>query len=78
MLRNINSPYEIDKRSKHLQKYKEFKEDEFEIVNFKEASGNDKGTVVRCCITAEGHKFTVRPKGTREFRRELFKNGENI
>ena len=76
MLRNINSPYEIDKRSKHLQKYKEFKEDEFEIVNFKEASGNDKGTIVWCCITIDGHPFTVRPKGTREFRKKLFKNGE--
>jgi ATP-dependent DNA ligase len=76
MLRNINSPYEIDKRSKHLQKYKEFKEDEFKIIGFKEASGNDKGTIVWKCITKDGHEFSVRPKGTREFRKKLFKNGK--
>jgi ATP-dependent DNA ligase len=76
MLRNINSPYEIDKRSKHLQKYKEFKEDEFEIIGFKEATGNDKGTIVWKCVTEDGHEFSVRPRGTREFRKKLFKNGK--
>lgn len=75
MLRNINSPYEIDKRSKHLQKYKEFDENEFEIIGFKEASGNDKGTIVWTCITEDGKEFDVRPRGTREFRKELFKTG---
>jgi DNA ligase-1 len=34
MVRNPNSPYEISKRSSYLQKYKEFDDDEFEIIGF--------------------------------------------
>ncbi len=33
MLRNRNSPYEIDKRSYHLQKYKKFIDSEYKIVD---------------------------------------------
>lgn len=76
MVRKPSSPYEISKRSSHLQKYKEFEDDEFEIVNFNEGAGCDKGTVIWICKTKEGEEFNVRPIGTVEYRKELFKNAE--
>ena len=77
MLRNTNSLYQTNYRSHDLQKYKEFKEDEFEIVGCKEGEGRDKGTVLWVCKTPEGRTFSVRPRGTVESRKELFLNSEN-
>ena len=76
MLRNVDGLYRQNYRSHDLQKYKEFVESEYAIVGFKEADGRDKGTVVWVCKTAEGRKFSVRPKGSQEHRRECFQNGE--
>ena len=75
MLRNVDSVYRQNYRSHDLQKYKEFFEDEFEIVGFKEGVGRDAGSIVWKCITSENKKFKVRPKGTLAYRKELFKNG---
>lgn len=74
MLRNRNSPYEIDKRSYHLQKYKKFVDSEYRIVDATEGTGNDKGTVIWICETTDKQTFKVKPKGTRKERRELFTN----
>ena len=57
ILRNIKAPYEIGKRSKHLQKYKEFMDDEFKIIGFKEGVGGAKGTVIWLCETNDGKPF---------------------
>jgi DNA ligase-1 len=76
MLRDINSKYEIKKRSKYLQKYKTFIDDEFIITGFHEGTGNDKGTVIWECRTKDNKIFSVRPRGTREFRSKLFNNGD--
>ena len=73
MLRNPASPYESGKRSDGLQKYKRFKDGEFEIVGFVEASGKDAGTVVFECSTASGARFRVRPTGTLAERRTLLR-----
>jgi DNA ligase-1 len=72
MLRNINSPYEF-KRSKHLQKYKAFHEEEFEIIGFKEGTGTEKGTVIWICKLINNKQFSVRPKGSFDIRKKLFK-----
>lgn len=74
MLRNHAGPYKQNYRSNDLQKYKEFQEDEFEIVGFTQGDGRDEGTVIWVCRTPEGREFNVRPKGTVEFRRDLFEN----
>ena len=76
MLRNINSKYEVQKRSKDLQKYKEFMEEEFKITGYHEGKGGEKGTVVWDCLTKEKKPFSVRPRGTREFKTNLFNNGD--
>jgi hypothetical protein len=34
-----------------------------------------KGCVIWRCVNKDGKEFSVRPKGTREQRKEYFKNG---
>lgn len=75
ILRNVNGIYRTNYRSHDLQKYKEFKEDEYEIVGFKEGDGRDKGTVIWICKT-DKNTFSVRPKGSLEYRKELYENAE--
>ena len=76
MLRNINSLYRQGFRSNDLQKYKEFQEEEYVIIGFEQGSWRDQGTVIWKCETKDGREFSVRPKGTIEFRKDLFKNGD--
>lgn len=76
MLRNVCGQYRTNYRSNDLQKYKEFYEDEFEIVGFGEGEGRDRGTVIWNCITGGGREFSVRPKGTIEYRKELFEKAK--
>ncbi len=75
ILRNSDSLYEF-RRSKHLQKFKTFSDDEFEIIDFKEGTGHDLGTVIWKCKTKDGKEFDVRPIGSVQERSELFKNGK--
>lgn len=74
IIRNFKGTYEHT-RSKNLQKYKDFEDDEFKIVGFTEGTGIEKGLVIWECETKEGKKFNVRPQGTHEERKKLFKNG---
>jgi ATP-dependent DNA ligase len=77
MLRNSDGIYVQKHRSDDLQKYKEFLEEEFEIVGFKEGDGRDKGCVIWECQTPEKRRFYVRPKGTLKMRQDLFKHGND-
>lgn len=74
MIRNMDAPYEIKKRSKHLQKYKSFEEEEFQIVGYHEEKG---GAVVWDCITEDGKPFAVRPRGTVEERKQWLKDADD-
>lgn len=58
-------------RTRNLQKLKNFDDDEFELVGVKEAQGVDKGTAIFVCKTKDGHTFSVRPHGSRDYRRSL-------
>lgn len=73
MLRDWNGQYEVDKRSKYLQKYKEFMEEEFEIVGYT----REDDMIIFECKTQHERTFTVRPRGTFEERREMLKKGES-
>jgi DNA ligase-1 len=77
MIRSSNGIYELDKRSKYLHKYKEFMEDEFEIVGFHQGDAGEKGCVVWDCINDESKTFAVRPRGTFEQRKEWFLEGDS-
>jgi hypothetical protein len=74
MLRNKDGVYS-NARSVDLQKYKEFCDDEYEIVDYKEGEGVEAGCVLWVCKTAEGKTFSCRPRGTREDRAEMFERG---
>jgi ATP-dependent DNA ligase len=73
ILRDQNGPYEINKRSKFLQKYKEFIEDEFVIVGFHD-NEKEKGMVTWEIINKFGVTENIVPNGTDEYRKELFIN----
>jgi DNA ligase-1 len=74
IVRNKQGPYELGTRSIHLQKYKEFEDDEYEIVGAKDGEGKEKGLVIWICKTKDGKTFNVRPKGSEEERAELFRD----
>ena len=75
ILRNIKATYEFT-RTKNLQKYKTFSDDEFEIIGYKQGEGHDDGTVIWKCKTKSGKEFDVRPVGSVKERSELYKNGD--
>lgn len=75
ILRNVAGLYKVGHRSKDLQKYKEFLDAEFPIVGYKQGDGVEKGCVIWTCRTAEGAEFDCRPRGTREERIALFRDG---
>lgn len=73
IFRNSNSLYKKGYRSWDLQKWKDVREEEFEIVGFTEGeSGREKGTVIWECKTKEGKIFRVRPRGSLDYRKKLF------
>lgn len=74
ILRNEDSYYEFGTRSHNLAKYKEFDEEEFEIIAVHEATGRDIGTGVFELITKSGNTFRARPIGSRKVRREYLTN----
>lgn len=78
MLRNTGGLYKPNYRSVDLQKYKQFTDDEYKIVDYSEALGNDKGTVVFICETKSNKRFCVRPRGSREQRKQWFENFEEL
>ena len=73
ILRNKAGLYKVGHRSADLQKYKEFKDDEYKIVGFKEGDGIEKGCVIWICETKDKKPVSVRPRGTHEERQEAFK-----
>jgi ATP-dependent DNA ligase len=75
MIRNANGTYKLDSRSNDLLKAKQFVTEEYTIVGFSEADGRDIGTVVWVCESKNG-TFHVRPRGTLEYRKACFDNGE--
>lgn len=75
MARNRIAKYESGKRSKNLQKMKEFQDAEFEIIGAEDGRGKDAGTVAKfVCVTKEGKEFRPRLKATYTRRRELMKD----
>ena len=75
MCRNVMAPYEFKVRSNNLLKFKAFEDSEFEIVGAKPGAGTERGAIVFECTTDAG-TFDVRPRGSIELRREMFKNKE--
>jgi len=73
ILRNKEGKYLVNHRSKDLQKYKEFLDDEFVVTGFTVGAGVEEGCVLWTCTTAEGKSFSCRPRGSHEQRQEALK-----
>jgi ATP-dependent DNA ligase len=78
ILRNKNGAYQPGYRNKNLQKYKEFTDEEFEIIGAESGVGLEQDCAIFTCVNTNGDKFSVRPRGSRELRKEYLKDIENI
>jgi DNA ligase-1 len=78
MLRNFIGLYAVNSRSKDLQKYKMFLDDEFKIVDYTCGSGKEEGCVIWICKTESGKQFNARPEGNYSQRKELYKNARKF
>lgn len=77
IIRNFDGLYKIKNRSADLQKFKDFQDAEFKIIGFTEGDNStEKGCIIWICETKDGKKFNVRPKGSFEERRKLYKDGK--
>jgi DNA ligase-1 len=74
MIRSRHGMYKPDRRSYDLLKYKDFLDEEFEIIGGRSAQGRDEGTVIFECKTKSGLTFNVRPKGTWDERKDYLDN----
>lgn len=76
IIRLHNGIYEFGYRSPSLLKYKEFDDEEFQVIGFEEGIGRYEGCVTWFCKTKDGKEFKSVPKGTLEEKAEWFKNGK--
>ena len=76
MLRNKKGMYK-NARSADLQKYKEFLDEEFTVVGYKQGEGAEEGCVIWVCAVNDGagKTFACRPEGSREDRQEQYLHG---
>jgi len=77
IIRIPSGKYNFGHRSKDLLKHKDMVEEEFEIVDVKEAKGRDKGTgifIVKNKRKSTKPTFDVRPEGSNIQRAEYLKN----
>jgi len=76
VLRNMDGTYMFEFNNDELEKVKEYEDAEFVIVGYKEGVGLEEGCIIFRCATEEGKEFDVRPTGTRDDRKEWYKNGD--
>lgn len=72
MVRDDSGGYTIGQRSNQLQKYKDFVDSEFKIIDVKQGEGKFKGCAIFVCETAAGLPFDCTPEGPIEYKKELY------
>jgi ATP-dependent DNA ligase len=79
MVRTINGTYKQQGRSKDLQKYKKFMDEEFKVVGHHEGNGTHAGTpIFECKSNVNNEKtFSVTMQGTLESKRTMMENIED-
>lgn len=78
MIRNKLGRYQKNYRSPNLQKFKNMITEEFEIVGFKDGVGQDFEAIIWTCKTQNDKLFDVKPKGTIESRKKIYKIGNEF
>ena len=76
MIRTLDGAYKQQGRSKDLQKYKKFMDEEFEVVGHHEGTGAHAGTAIfECKSNVNKNKiFGVTMQGTLESKRQMMEN----
>jgi DNA ligase-1 len=78
MVRNPTAAYE-NKRSKHLLKYKEFQDAEYEIISVHEGEGNKTGMAgYFVCALPQGGTFKSNIKGPHEYLTKLWHDKDSL
>lgn len=76
ILRARDLMYVFKHRSLKMRKYKDFDDAEFIIVDATQSEGTEEGLVIWVCETESGDRFSCRPRGTFEERKEMYENKE--
>ena len=76
MIRNRRGAYDIGHRSPDLQKLKDFQDSEFLVVDITDGKGSFEGLALVVCATPNDKRFIATPRGTFEYRADIFKNRE--
>jgi len=74
ILRTFDLQYKVGKRSQELRKFKNFQDDEYEIVGCKVDKGVENEQFVWVLQTKEGERFNAKPKGNKEQKLKWYKN----
>lgn len=78
MLRNKKGAYKLKNRSKDLQKYKLFYDDEFKIIDFEEAQGSEIVFVLEYTNNlGDLSSFKCKPRGEKSYKRDLLDLAKN-
>jgi len=78
MIRIPSSKYLINHRSNDLLKFKDFIDDEFEVVDVLEGEAKEKGHAIFVVKTANGQTFNARPRGTSDYRQQLWRDRSSL
>jgi DNA ligase 1 len=77
IIRNRLGKYEFNFRSDNLQKYKEFQDEEYEIIGVKSGIGRYLGCATFICKIDNGETFDCNPKCTVEKKQEYWNNKDD-
>ncbi len=77
IIRKLNGLYEYF-RSSNLLKYKDFIDDEFEIIDSTVGTGSHEGAIIFICLTKDKRVFNVTPKMSLTVRREMALKSETF
>jgi ATP-dependent DNA ligase len=78
IIRNKHGKYHIGQRSADLQKFKDFQDAEFKIVDVVEGGGSFSECAIFVCDNGKGILFNCVPEGTIELKKEYFKNRKKL
>jgi DNA ligase-1 len=78
IVRSGTSGYKVGHRDNQLMKYKTFLDAEWPIIDVREGEGSFKGCAIFICDASNGKTFECNPKGTMEYKQELWNDRENL
>lgn len=78
IVRLLDAPYVLGKRSNSLLKVKSFQDEEFKIIAVNDGVGKFEGCAVFRCLTPEGREFDVTPKGSQAKRAEMYQQRDTL